>query len=67
MSETHCWKDKGEWLQETYGDSSTEWCDYMASNQPGLTCMLPDGHDGLHVWIQDDEIVIHFRKPDDER
>lgn len=24
------------------------------------TCMLLDGHDGLHEWTRDDEITIQF-------
>lgn len=24
------------------------------------TCMLPDGHDGRHVWSRDDEIYFCF-------
>ncbi|KPL06996.1 hypothetical protein AMJ85_09890 [candidate division BRC1 bacterium SM23_51] len=57
----HCWKDKGEWIEETYGDLSPEHLNYLAEiDQVGATCMLREGHWGPHVFTPNDEIVVCF-------
>ena len=56
---THCWADKLEWITDTYGDLSPEYCEHQV-NGANATCLLPDGHDGSHVWTPDDDIVVTF-------
>lgn len=70
MPDLHCWKDKGEWIEETYGRWSDEHIEHEQQRyqayenddveHPGGTCMLPKGHDGPHVFTSDDDIVIDF-------
>lgn len=69
----HCWKDYLEWISERYGFGSEEWVAattelhymdrYFDDNAPryiGRSCMLPEGHDGQHDWVSDDEISVTF-------
>lgn len=63
MGRTCCWTDKGEWLRDTFGETSPEYLDYEADRWihhegAGHTCLLPDGHEGEHEWTADGEIVI---------
>lgn len=53
----HCWKDKGEWADETFGFLSDE---HLATLENGATCLLADGHEGPHEWTDDGAIVINF-------
>ena len=53
----HCWKDKIEWSEETYGFGSAEWAEAILH---GGTCMLQDGHDGDHEFVADNDVVIEF-------
>jgi len=61
----HCWKGKREWIEETQGVGSPEWCaivgDYY-SDEPyhDATCLLPAGHDGPHDFTPDEEIMVSF-------
>lgn len=62
---SHCWTDRSEWIEETYGYLSTEYLDdaakaYGDPNWCGSTCLLPGGHSGPHVWTPNDEIVVTF-------
>jgi hypothetical protein len=57
----HCWQGKREWIEDTYGDTSDEYYDYMASDEPSSTCMLLEGHDGPHAWTNGNEIVVRFK------
>ena len=57
----HCWTGKLEWITETYGDLSDEYCEYVTSDEPKSTCMLPADHSGPHVWTPDSEITLVFR------
>lgn len=57
---TPCWTGKLDWIIETFGDLSREWCEYVAQNGPCETCMLPEGHAGPHVWTPNDKIVLVF-------
>ena len=60
----HCWTDKREWAEKTFGSYSTEYFDtYKDGGNP--VCMLPDGHDGPHGWTQADEIVVAFEPAKD--
>lgn len=43
---SHCW-ESGPWVGD-YEDGH------------GSTCMLPDGHDGPHEFVPDNEIIIRF-------
>lgn len=56
---THCWKDKREWAEETFGFHSDE---HLATYHDGgnATCMLEDGHEGDHEWTADEAITISF-------
>jgi hypothetical protein len=54
----HCWKDKQEWAEETFGRYSDE---YVSAWEHNCTCMLPAGHDGPHKWTPDDGIVVEFK------
>lgn len=54
---SHCWKSNVEWAEETYGYCSDEHADAMNNTS---TCLLPDGHDGPHEFVPDDEIGISF-------
>lgn len=56
---TMCWADRLEWTRETYGYLSDEYIAYVHM-EADHTCLLPDGHNGPHVWIVSDEIVIEF-------
>ena len=62
----HCWTDRGEWIEETYGYLSEEYIDYAVSayDRPvdwaGEICVLPVGHFGPHEWTPTDEIVVKF-------
>lgn len=72
MRQRHCWKDKQDWIEETYGIGSEEWCEYMQYRWPGqfglsadpndsnpsLICMLADGHEGEHDFTNSDEWVF---------
>lgn len=61
----HCWKDRLEWITETYGYLSDQWCDYVGRDECGETCMLENGHEGPHEWTPDDCIRITFRAKED--
>lgn len=63
MSEVHCWADKLEHIEATYGRCSREWSEELVSGDDG-TCMLPDGHEGPHDFTGDDQIDVSF--PDKE-
>ncbi len=64
----HCWKDKGEYVEETYGYLSEEYVENFAEEclddggHGGSTCMLPDGHEGPHVWTPDGDIRVSFKR-----
>lgn len=62
MARTHCWADKGEWMESEYGYGSTE---HMEASEEGATCLLSEGHDGPHVWTPDSDITVRFAKPED--
>ena len=64
MSERHCWKDKSEWAEETYGIGSPEWADVIINGN--ATCMLPTGHEGEHDFVDDGQIGIAFLKPGED-
>ena len=55
----HCWKDRLEWAEEHYGVGSKAW--KIASGAPSASCMLPDGHDGPHEWVEDKQIKVKFK------
>ncbi len=61
MSErvVHCWMGHHEWVEKTYG-----WDRYIEvryiDEEPDGICMLPDAHDGPHVWTPDDQITVSF-------
>lgn len=61
MSKLHCWESKIDWIEQTYGDKSDQYYEYMASLVPSGTCLLPSGHDGPHAWTDDEEIVVRFK------
>ena len=56
---THCWKGYLDWLDECGLLGSEEWA---AAYECDATCMLPDGHDGPHEFVRDDQIGIHFEE-----
>jgi hypothetical protein len=64
MSNLHCWKDHGEYLEETYGYDSDEYRITWSPNWHSGTCMLPDGHEGPHDFTDDREIGITFAAVD---
>jgi hypothetical protein len=53
----HCWKDRGQHVQEVFGFGSPEYFEFLTHGKGG-TCMLRDGHPGQHEWTDDTEIVI---------
>lgn len=60
---THCWTDRGEWIEETYGYLSDEYLDDAVRGYNGADdeiCVLPDGHFGPHKWTPVGEIVVRF-------
>ena len=57
MRELHCWKSNVEHTKNLYGFGSEQWAE--ALNNPS-TCMLLDGHEGLHKFIPDGDIIIKF-------
>ena len=52
--ETRCWA--GELDQYEIG--SDEWCEVLARGDG--TCMLPDGHEGPHIFTPNSDIGVHF-------
>lgn len=59
----HCWTDRGEWIAETYGDTSDEYYDHAVAGyegDPGEICILPADHFGPHKWTPIDQIVVSF-------
>jgi hypothetical protein len=63
MIKQHCWTGKSEWIKETYGMESEEYCAYQATREEyGHTCMLPAGHDGPHEFTPDIQIVVEFQE-----
>ena len=60
----HCWKDKREWVEETYGFHSDE---HLLTYQDGqdATCMLEADHNGPHEWTPDDGVEITFPEEND--
>ena len=67
MSDLHCWKGLRDHLEDVHGwgtDAYWEawaktWSEDGTESYDG-TCMLPDGHEGEHVFTRDDEIVVAF-------
>jgi len=57
----HCWKDEAEHLKETQGKTD-EWVESVLH---GGTCLLEAGHDGEHVFVEDDDIKIQFKKAEE--
>lgn len=57
----HCWTSEREWIEETYGDKSDEYFDFMVSDKPNRSCVLLHGHDGPHEWTDDENIVVRFK------
>jgi len=53
----HCWKLKSEYMAEIYGEDSEEYIKALAND--GI-CLLPDGHEGPHEFVPEDEVVIRF-------
>lgn len=58
----HCWKDKGEWVDEEFGFGSQEWVEVYLFG--GATCLLEAGHEGPHEWTSDKDIVVSFNHDD---
>jgi len=59
----HCWKDKADYMYEKFGPKSKEYIDCFAYG--GGTCMLQDGHEGNHIFTNDEDIlieVVNFEK-----
>lgn len=50
MSARTCWEDGPR------GDEG----DWFSPRPVGSTCLLPDGHDGDHVFTPDDQITIQL-------
>lgn len=59
---THCWKGNQDDAEEKFGFLSDEWYD---ANLHSGTCLLPDGHDGNHVFTPDSEICVSFNGEED--
>jgi len=52
----HCWQDYREHLEETGREGSDEW---IATWHDGnKTCLLEDGHEGDHDFVDDNSIEI---------
>ena len=51
----HCWKEG----PEVPRDESVPYDPY--TNTITTSCMLPDGHSGLHEWTRDDGIMVKFK------
>lgn len=49
-----CWTDRHAWTHENLGREA--YIDIIV--EPSATCLLPHGHEGPHVWTNDDEITI---------
>lgn len=52
---THCWAN----YLDTLEFGSDEWAHAMASGE-SATCLLPDGHEGPHLWVPDSDIRVTF-------
>ena len=61
----HCWEDKGDWIESTYGVASDEYAAYYAADDRGM-CLLPDGHEGPHVFTPTSEITLVFKDGKDD-
>lgn len=61
---SHCWTERGEWIEETYGYLSDEYLDYAADqyNEDACSeiCLLSAGHVGPHKWTRTDEATLSF-------
>lgn len=60
----HCWEDRAEWIRQTFGEHSNEYAAIYDGDFVECTCMLPDGHEGPHVWTPDDRIGVTFADKD---
>ena len=58
--ESHCWKDRLEYIMETHGEYSDEYNDYIMEDDSHSMCLLPDGHDGPHEWAPTSGITLEF-------
>ena len=67
-AEPHCWKDGPEetvLLDLPAGETDNgQWWGRLRSI--GSTCMLPDGHEGEHVFTPDDAIGVTFKEKEEE-
>lgn len=57
----HCWTDEGEHIEATYGYASAEYAQHVFDDPPVRVCMLPENHDGPHVWADADDIMVEFK------
>lgn len=57
---THCWKSYQAHIEETFGWCSDEHLETYSDEFRDGTCMLPEGHEGEHVFTPDDEIEVEF-------
>lgn len=52
----HCWKDYRTHLEETGHIYSDEWVETWYDGNK--TCLLDDGHEGEHEFVDDNSIEI---------
>ena len=60
MSTIHCWASQ----EDEYEFGTDEWAE--AFNRGFGICMLPDGHDGPHVFTPPEDIAISFAPSEEE-
>lgn len=55
----HCWKDYRTHLEEIGQIYSEEWVETW--HEGGKTCLLEDGHDGDHDFVNDSTIMVSLK------
>ena len=58
----HCWHGRIQDIEERFGSNSAEYLATFAEGFMDGSCMLEDGHDGPHEFVDDDKIGVTFEE-----
>ena len=56
----HCWAGRREEIEKDYGFDSDAYLETYAPDWQDGICLLPDGHEGPHVFTDTKAITVRF-------